>query len=324
MSTVGKVCLVLTLLLLLLVLAPIPGKFGGWAPKALLFHNQWSTKLRDTKQKTLDSVASNREARQEFNKAMADVAGLTIGWDKFWNVPARSPQAPAGTPTVAKKNGFLTLFNIGSDNGLTNLEYVDDDGQTKTAMPIVHAFFGGPEGFRYAGEFRAMEIVPQQATLQPVRPISAQEFANWNPNAAWRLRTIIPPGHQTTIDELDSHKLRIFELTRQMGVNIERQQTLLGKAQEALEVREGELLGGLDRVEVPTRPEFTAGLQQVNENVEEQRNQLLLELDALRRRIKAEYAQRDAAVSSLNQLISKLPGAEVHYAEATPVSAVAE
>lgn len=321
MSTVGKVCLVITLLLLLLAMAPIPGPYGGWIPKVLVFHNEWSAKLRDAKEKTKAAVASNRQARHDFNKAMADVSGLTIGWDKFWNVPARTQNAPAGTPTVAKQNGILILNNIGSANGLKDEQYNDDNGQPQLAKPVVHAFYGGAEGFKYAGEFRATDITPQRTQLRPVHPLSQQEFAAWNPNAAWRFRTMVPPGKQTTIDELYAQNRTLYELTLQMNANIARQEALLGKAEEALQVRKGELLGGLDREEVPTRPEFTLGLLEVNENVEEERNQLLLELDRLRRGIKEAYAQRDNAISQLNQKVSLLPGANVQYAEASGTAA---
>ncbi len=324
MSTLGKICLVLTLLLLLLAMAPLPGKFGGWSPKALVIHNQWSTKLRAEKQKTLDAINSRREAQREFNKVMADISGLTIGWDKFWNVPPRGPQAAADTPTVAKQNGVLILNNIGTDNGLQDLQYDDENGNPQLAKPLVHAFYGGPEGFTYAGEFRATNIAAKRTELRPIRQITAQEFMSWSPNVAWRFRTMVPPGKQTTIDELYAQRMRIFEMTQQMDANINRQGTLLEKAKEALLVREGELLGGLDRDPVPTRPEFTVGLQQVNEDLEEERNQLLLEVDQLRRQIKEAYSRRDEAVSIINRKITELPGAKVHYAEATTSETAAE
>lgn len=324
MSTLGKVCLVLTLILLLLAIAPIPGIYGGWAPKLLLLHNQWSTKLRDSKQKTLDAVTSNREAHQEFNKAMADVSGLTIGWDKFWNVPARSPDATAETPTVAKQGNRLILNNIGSDNGLQDLQHRDAAGTVQMTKPVVHAFYGGPEGFTYAGEFRAAAITAKRTELEPVRAMDVQEVAKWNPNAAWRLRTMVPPSYRTTIDESFQQQQRNKELLQQMTANIARQTALLEQAQAALAIREGELLGGLQQAPVPTRPEFTEGLLKVNTDVEEERNQLLLEVDQLRRQIKQEFQLRDSMISQMNEKASQLPGAGFQYAEALTTSAKAK
>ncbi len=323
MSTLGKVCLVLTLILLLLAVAPIPGIYGGWAPKLLLVHNQWSLKLRDSKQKAVDAVTSNREAHQEFNKAMADVAGLTIGWDKFWNVPVRSPEATTETPTVAKQGNRLILNNIGSDNGLQDLQFVDSAGTVQMSKPIVHAFYGGAEGFTYAGEFRAAAITAKRTELEPVRAMNPQDVANWNPNAAWRLRTMVPPSYRTTIDEAFQQRQRNKELLQQMNDNIARQTSLLEQAQAALAIREGELLGGLPQKDgpIPSRPEFTDGLLSVNTDVEEERNQLLLEIDQLRRQIKQAFQLRDSMISQMNEKASQLPGAGFQYAEATATTA---
>lgn len=323
MSTLGKVCLVLTLILLLLAVAPIPGIYGGWAPKLLLIHNQWSLKLRDSKQKAADAVASNREAHQEFNKAMADVSGLTIGWDKFWNVPVRSPESTPETPTVAKQGNRLILNNIGSDNGLQDQQFVNDAGNPQMTKPIVHAFYGGAEGFTYAGEFRAAAITAKRTELEPVRPMNPQDVANWNPNAAWRLRTMVPPSYRTTIDESFQQRQRNKELLQQMNANIARQTSLLEQAQAALAIREGELLGGLpqDLGPIPSRPEFTDGLLSVNIDVEEERNQLLLEIDQLRRQIKQAFQLRDSMISQMNEKASQLPGAGFQYAEAAATTA---
>lgn len=324
MSTFGKVCLVLTMILLLMAIAPIPGKYGGWATQLLVVHNQWSIKLRDSKLDAGAAIKSNREAHQEFNKAMADVSGLTIGWDKFWNVPVRSPQAAAGTPTVAKQGNRLILNNIGSDNGLQDLQFVDDAGTPQMVKPIIHAFYGGAEGFTYAGEFRAAAITAKRTELEPVRAMDPQEVAKWNPNATWRLRSMVPPSFRTTIDEAHQQRQRNKELLEQMTANIARQTSLLEQAEAALAIREGELLGGLPRDPVPTRPEFTEGLLEVNADVEEERNQLLLEMDTLRRQIKQAFQLREKMISQMSDKASQLPGAAVQFAEAPATAASPE
>jgi len=324
MSTLGKVCLVLTLLLLLVAMAPIPGKYGGWTPKLLVFHNQWSEKLRDAKKKAQDAVEAKRLAMQEFNKAKTDIEGLTLGWDRYWHIPVRGQQAGPDTPTLAKNGRTLILNNIGSDNGLIPQQYTDDNGAQQLEKPILHAFFSTGEGFVYAGEFRAEEITPKRTQLQPVHPVSPEEVASWNPNAIWRIRGIIPPGHRTAVDDLYSKGRRVGEQTQQMNANIARQQGLLASAQEALEVRKGELLGSPERAVVPSRPEFTEGLLKVNEDVEERRNELLVEIDNLRREIQAAVESRTQAVEQVNQQVNLLPGGTSQYAKANDSQTAAE
>jgi len=323
MSTLGKVCLVLTLLLMLLAMAPLPSPWGGWTPRLLLIHNQWSEKLRDSKQKANDAILANRAAKQELYLATANVKGVTLGWDRYWTIPARGQQADPTTPTIAKQNGHLFLRNIGSTSGLDKPTFTDDSNQNKVADPIVHAFYGGPEGYTYAGEFRAVNVAPQQTELEPVHPVFPEQAAAWDVNASWRIRTMVPAGLRATVDDLYHHRQRTLELGQQTATNIRRQQELQQAAQEGLAVREGELLGNPNGIDIPESPEFKLGLLQVNEDVEEERNQLLLELDELRRDINQAVQERSSRLEKMQQRVSRLPGS-TQFAKANGQAASAE
>ena len=303
MSTLGKICLSLTLLLLLLAMAPIPGKFGGWTPKLLVFHNQWSEKLRDSKADALVAIESRAIARQELTKASTDLENLVTGWDRSWNIPQNSG-------AIAKdQNGQLSISNIGTNHGLVTRQVTDEDGAQQLMQPVVHAFFNGAEGVTYAGEFIApqAELTATSCVLQPVHPVSPQEAASWPVNAAWRLRGMIPSGDRTRIDELFRRRVRTFELTQQTVANITRQQGLLQAADSALSVRNGELLGNPDGIVDPERPEFVVGLLQAIEDFEEERNQLQLDVDFLRRALKTSSDERNQKLEALAGAATKLP-----------------
>ncbi len=310
MSTLGKVCLVLTLLLLLLAVLPIPGVWGGWTPKLLVMHNAWSESFRDGKQKAIDAELSNNQARIELAKATADIESLVVGWDRYWIIPARGPENPTDAPTISKNNGRLQLTNLGTQQGLTTRQVTDDNGAQQLMSPVIHAFYGGAEGFNYAGEFIASDITQTTATLQPAHPVSPADENAWPVNGTWRLRALIPPSSRLSIDELFAHDRRTSELSVQTVTNIGRQQQLLQAAQEAYAVRRGELLGNPAREVVPTRPEVTEGLLSVIEQVEEERNQRLLDLDGLRRSIQTTLAQQIESIETLNQKMKLLPGAD--------------
>jgi hypothetical protein len=177
-------------------------------------------------------------------------------------------------------------------------------------LPVVHAFYGGGEsGFTYAGEFIAPQngLTANSAVLQPVHPVTPQEAAAWPVNAAWRLRGIIPSGDRTSIDELFRRRVRTFELTQQTVANITRQQGLLQAADNALSVRNGELLGNPAGIVDPERPEFVVGLLQAIEDFEEERNQLQLDVDYLRRALKASSDERNRKLEALAGAATKLP-----------------
>ncbi|MEZ6122929.1 MAG: hypothetical protein R3C49_07105 [Planctomycetaceae bacterium] len=307
MSTLGRVCLVLTLLLMVIAVAPIPAPYGGWVPRLLVVHNQWAEKLRDAKKKAQDAVLAERNATMERDKALTDLESQILGWDRYWNVPARGQDTDANAPSIAKQNGRLILNNIGSNQGLEQLTYTDDAGNQQLVNPIVFAFFGGAEGFNYVGEFRALNITASRAELEPVHGLSQQEFAQLDVNAAWRLRTMVPPGERTSVDELYRHGRQTVEMIQTVDANLARQDALLKAAQAALATREAELLGDPSRDPVPNRPELHEGLLKVTEQTEEERNQLLVDVDRLRRAIKVAHAEREAMRNQLNQLIAKLP-----------------
>lgn len=315
MSTVGKICLVLTLLLLIVAIAPIPSPYGGWLPRLLVIHSEWSQKIRDGKEDVRNKKTAEAKARQELMEASAELEALKIGWDKVWNIPPRGPNLPADTPSIANNNGQLVLNNLGEQHGLTTSQIQGDNNAPQTVRPTVHAFYGGAEGETYVGEFIATDIGPRNAVLQPVHVLNPQEVASWPMNAGWRLRTMIPAAPRAKIDELYRHGRRTQEMLQQTQANIQRQQEQLQLAQAALAVRRAELLGDPNRQveDVPGRPEIALGLLTVTEQVEEERDQLLLEVDRLRRAIKTASEERDALVEDLRKATEALPGSSTDY-----------
>lgn len=314
MSGTGKFCLVVTLLLLLLAMLPIPSPYGGWTPQVLLIHNKWSEKLRDAKADLQTKQREHAEARQELMKAAADIDATAIGWDRVWHV-AGGQNAPQAPRVQVLPNGNLRLVNLGQQHGLTNGQAKDESGNDVVLQLIIHAFYGGGEAMTYAGEFKAININQTGAEFSPVHAPEQEDIANWSGNHGWRLRSIIPGGTRAQIDDLQKSKIRVRDLIALAEKNMTRQQALLTEAQAALAVRRGELLGDPNRDNVRFRPEFTEGLLKVTEEVEEKRDQLSLDVDTLRRNIKTEGEGRDARIGTLNEAIQALPGSSTEYDE---------
>lgn len=339
MSTVGKFCLIVTLLLLLVAMAPIPLPWGGWTPRVLQIHSGWSEKLRSAKEDVVKNQAAEVKARHELMLAAGELDALKVGWDKVWDIPAPGPNIPQGAPAIGKQRGQngqaqLVLRNLGANDGLASTQTADG----KTVRPVIHAFYGGGEGVTYVGEFIATSITPTGAVLDPVHRLDpqvnrefdiavAQEADSWPMNSPWRLRTMIPSAPRAKSDELYRNGRRTGELTQQTVANITRQQELYQAAVDALAVRRGELLGLAaddNRPPVPGRPEFTRGLLAVTEEVEEERDQLLLEIDRLRRAIKSAGENRDAIVQQLEEAAQALPGSSTESAKPDPRVAIGQ
>ena len=311
MSTTGKFCLIVTLLLLLMAFLPVPGQWGGWSPKLLVIHNEWAQKIRDAKEDVREKQAAEIEAHLEYTKASSALEAHAIGWDQVWRVQPNQ---------IRNQNGQLILSNL-PPNVAADLAksgtFDDDAGNTTTVRPVIHAFYDGGESTTYVGEFLVADVGPNNAVLRPVHnPIHAGELqarASWNMQVPWRLRSIIPAALRSRVDHLHAKKVRTFNLINQTIANTTTQTTLLQEAQQALDVRKGELLGDDQRDPLPGRPEFKEGLLKVTEEVEEQRDQLLLDVDTLRRSIQQEGDDRDTKVETLGTAVQSLPGAGTKY-----------
>lgn len=308
MSTPGKICLSIALLLWLLLLAPIPGIWGGWAPKLLVAQNEWATELRDARQKTADAIEREARSRAELNSAITNVQAATFGWDKFWTVPVRG-QGDASAPTINKQQGGrLIVNNLGAAQGII-AETKMIDGQQQLVKPVIHAFYGGANGYTYAGEFTAENITANRFELIPVHAVPPQFVQSWNVNAQWRLRSMIPAGDRTALDSLYRQRRRLNQLTTDLQASLVQQQELLAAAEKSLETRKGELLGNPANTPIENRPEFRDGLVRVTEQTEESRNQLALEVDTLRREILDQIQQREAQIQEVQRLLDQLPTA---------------
>lgn len=326
MSTLGKVCLCLTLLLLLVALAPIPGQYGGWAPKLLVFHNQWSDELRNAKEAAEKASTSYTEAELALRSAKVDYENAARGWDQVWTIPARGPNVPPDAPAINKRGSELVLRNIGTGStpALTPRTVADENGAQQTLNPAIFAFYSAGEGFTYAGEFVATDVSPTQTVLRPVHSTSPEEANSWPVNAMWRIRTVIPAASRTAIDSLYTQARRGSELSARTNQKIADMTRLSDEADEALEGRKQQLLGDPQREPVETRPEFVAGLLQVSEDVEEERNQLMLEVDALRRAIAAEKEASLQKRDQLTQLMQALPDPQSAAPSDSRLSSVAQ
>ena len=197
-------------------------------------------------------------------------------------------------------------------NNFVTRQITDENGNQQLVPPVVHVFRAvAPETFVYVGEYIAdpNNLNQQSALLVPTKaPVPEQPTPAWTQgNGIWRLRTIIPAGPRSDLDNLNVRMIRTREMLRETNANLVQQEALLAAAQEQLDARKGELLGDPNATPVEGRPEFSEGLLSTIENEEEARNQIQVEVDALRRAIKEAADERLARQQELQQLIQQLP-----------------
>ncbi len=238
----------------------------------------------------------------ELRVAQAELARTKMGWGFEWVL------APADAPQ--KQNGRLLVQGLGTNVGLTVKSVVDEQGQNRQVDPVVHVFSGTPDGNSiYIGEFIAdiQQLRPTSCLLIPTWAVTPQELATWDFSSGTRLRSQIPPAERAAIEGANQLIQRTREAIAQTERNITEQQALLASVQEQLDFRKKELLGNPDLERIDERPEYSDGLVKALVDIEEERNDLQVSVDYLRREIKQAADERAELLQELSTLAAQLP-----------------
>ncbi len=296
MATIGKICLTLTVIGMAVIsfyLLPAVGKK----------QNDVAQELRKSEEAMQSTAEQHQRASMDLIRSSSRLAQLQIGWDKSWNIEQ------SGNSGVVVQGARLAVSGLGSDNGL--IPDVDEDGQP--SPPAVHAFKAMAEGgIYYVGEFVAEQIDPNSTTLVPAWQATQEEVELWlsEPDAPWRFRTQVPSATRLRIDRLNAQLQNLLEKYSETVANVTRQEESLEDAVAQLEVRKQELVGGAPNA-VPNDdfPEQHLGLTAAVRIAEDDRNELLVHIDELRRMIKVEAQEREASLRRLKELSERLPSA---------------
>lgn len=281
MHTLGKV-----LAFLVIVAAIVAGVFTS---KLITVRNSWTQKTLASKSKAAQAQTQIDDLQSKIARLKAELFRSKDLWGTAWN----------GIQTTVENQEGRVLVNIGAASGLRpNL--------------VLHGFETTPEGGTiYRGSFTPVEIRDANASLNPNWRTTPEEVATWQSPALWRWRNAIPAGHSDNVDQ------QLLTLTKQVETLGDRQRTLEGQkvlleeANQKLKIREAELVGGESLDKSPTAaPEFRDGLVATVEAEEETRNQELLKVDELRRKIRETQARIEQLQTENDDFVQKLPGAD--------------
>jgi hypothetical protein len=296
MTTIGKVCLWLTVIGL--------GVISVWLlPTVGKQHNDISASLQKSKKAVDSALEAHRARSQELEQRKQQLARLQIGWDKSWDI-----QQTANTG-VDIQGDRLAVTGLGRDHGLAPA--LDAAGQE--APPAVHAFKTMPEGgMFYVGEFQAEQLDATTATLVPIWRVTEKELDVWTSDTElqWRFRTLVPAGGRLHVDQLHAQIQKLTEMLAEVKGNTTQQQNLLAAAEAQLVIRKQELLGDPNAVALPGRPEYNEGLLKAISAEEDRRNNLQINVDSLRRQIKAANEERETLIRRLKKYPDRLPSAD--------------
>ncbi len=259
--------------------------------KLITVRNSWTAKTHAFVKTYGETARQRREASEQRELVLHELERMNRDWGTDF-------RAAGGVPSqlLNPADGKLEV-QLGMGAGLQEKQ-------------LVHGFeIQGDGSSLYRGPF--MVSGPPQAersALQPAWRIRPGEPATWQAGR-WRWRSSVPAGSSQLFDKLMGDFTRSDEALGDRNASIAIQDKLIADATVALQRRESELVGGddLPKEEV-LPPEFRLGLVSTLEAVEEERNSVLLKIDALRREVRE---ARDAVVQLQQEnlaLSQKLPG----------------
>ena len=237
--------------------------------------SKWLADVEQRRDKVIQSRDQLRETRLRVRNLEQDLQAEMFDWGDVWRAPQSSPRP--GAP------GAISLsVGLGSGLGLRA-------NQRQTTKPNVFVFQAQEGQSNYLGEFRIDNINAQQASAQLVRSPYPGELQGWGPGV-YRIRSSLPSSWRQTITDLDgellvaSSKLRLQQLELQILTD------QIQKSQESLEQRLAELNGD-PNAPVGASQDVQDGLVETLRRVENDRNQLLAEVNSMRYELDAEYVR---------------------------------
>jgi len=280
MHTLGKV------FAFLVVLAAIAASI--FTAKLVQVRNSWTAKSLASKNKFNEAKPKIEALEAQIDSLKNETFRSRDLWGAFWPVVATNVISPDGAVQVG----------VGSDLGMRD-------------KLLLHGFELTPEGTSiYRGSFLPVEIQNAAAVLKPDWRATPAEVATWK-SGNWRWRNLVPPGYEENFDKQLTTILKLEETLSDRVRTLKGEENLLAEAKAKLKLREAELIGGEELADKADNqrlePEFREGLVAAMTQAEEDRNQTLVKIDELRRKVRSVKSDIDRMLIENTELTSRLP-----------------
>lgn len=278
MNVLGKI-----LAFLVVIAAAVGAVFSA---KLIQTRNSWTRKTQTFAKQYADARKQRDEGQRLVQQRVHDRDFLLREW---------GATAPSVTTQVsAPAEGKLSI-EFGSNQGVRDQQ-------------LLYGFELKADGTStYRGSFVVTSVAADRSTLTPSWRVRPDDVATWQPGR-WRWRTMIPSGYSDRFADQAAAFTRGDELLADRQANLAIQQRLIAENQGKLNRRKAELVGGEDLPQDEgLSPEFRLGLVATLEQVEEERNGVLLQIDALRRQLRGARDAVNALQEGNLELVKKLP-----------------
>jgi len=273
----GKTCAIL------IVLASLACTF--LTAKLIAVRNSWAKKTQTFVTSYERDHTKLEEVQRQYNQLMKEGESSLREWGAVYNGINTQVEKPTGRLTV----------DLGTNHRLKDKQ-------------VLHGFELLPDGTSiYRGAFLIATAQADRSALLPTWRVRPEDVNAWN-EGRWRWRTMVPSAWSKRADDQALSFMQTEETINDRRATLQIQEKLIRDAEQQKKQRIAELVGGDELAQDPSlAPEFRQGLTVTLAELEEERNKVLLEIDALRRKVR----QTRDSVESLQQqneaLVQKLP-----------------
>lgn len=253
------------------------------ASRLTVIRSGWQKKTADSKAKVIDLRKKAVEAQKLVDTARSDLQEASHGW----GLPRSAlVQVGGGRP------GVITAQRVDKGRLPGVINVTTEPGNGLQPNTVVYVFQPSPDGVEksFVGPFKVLEAQEAQVALTPgwrLRPEDAEQWDKaWRYGPNWRIRLSVPRQHKTQFSDFEAMMLKKDELLAQQQQHLEMQQVGKTKAELHLDLRMKELKGDPDQANQSLDKYLLQGYHKTVAELEDDRNKVQADVDALRRQIK--------------------------------------
>lgn len=246
--------------------------------------------VEDLQQQVEESIQQLADARVQTRRLEEDVQQLTQDWGDVWVAGNSRPE----------QGGRRVQIGAGTNQGIPAPPQNAND-----PFPVVYVFADQADGAsQYLGEFVVTGTQPDQTIASLTREPFPGETENW-PAGVYHVRSNLPSNWTVTMADLNAQQAIAQSKLNAQQLQLEILTNQIQASQQALDQRLMELNG--NPAAPPEAPEeIQLGLVEALRQKETDRNQLLAEVDVLRRDLDRKYVELRKTLEENREMMRKL------------------
>lgn len=247
--------------------------------------SKWQAEIKQRQEKLATSTQQLNQVRAKVTELEGQLQRNTFDWGQVWDAPQSQP-LPAG-------NGVQ--LGVGRSRGLGR------NAQPGKA-PRIYAFAEAGDQSTYIGELELVQIDADRAAGQLIRPPYPGEAQSW-PRGKYRVRDTLPANWLSTVADLES---QTTVAASKLGFQREEETIFkkqLAASQASLDQRLAELNGDANAPSGASQ-QVLDGFVETLRKLENQRNETLHEVHALRVKLVKDFSRLEKTLASNRKAVS--------------------